>query len=82
MSKNIRDYFAEDGEPIKCPHCDSTKITEKVIGVVDVYYGSGPTCEAEYYCECGKCVGFWAYGVWCADYERMFVEKYLDKTPI
>lgn len=67
-----RDYFEDDGAPIKCPKCDSMKITEKIIGVVDVFRGMGPTCEAEYFCECGECVGFWAYGSWHPQYRESF----------
>ena len=69
----VRDYFDEDGSPKKCPKCDSTKITEKILGVVDVFQGMGPTCEAEDYCECGECVGFWAYGSWHPEVMREFI---------
>ncbi len=68
----VRDYFYDDGSPKKCPKCGSTKIMEKVMGVVDVFCGMGPTCEAEYYCECGECVGFWAYGSWYPEYRQSF----------
>ncbi len=66
------DYFENDGAPKKCPKCNSTKFTEKIIGVLDVFYGMGPTCEVEYYCECGKLVGFWAYGSWHPEAMRDF----------
>jgi hypothetical protein len=68
----VRDYFTEDGAPKKCPKCDSPKITEKILAVVDVFQGMGPTCEAEYFCECGECVGFWAYGSWHPQYRESF----------
>jgi hypothetical protein len=55
---NVSNYFDDDGAPVKCPKCQSIKFTEKILGVVDVYH------EAEYICECGEIVGFWAYGSW------------------
>lgn len=70
----MSDYFEPDGAPIKCPKCDSKNIQEKILGVVDVYHGMGPTSEAEYYCECGECVGYWAYGSWYPSYKREFEE--------
>lgn len=73
LESNVSEYFEDNGAPKKCPKCNSTEITEKVIGVVDVYCGMGPTCEAEYFCECGECVGFWAYGSWHPEYRRAFV---------
>lgn len=69
----VSDYFEDDGAPKKCPKCDSTKITEKIIGVVDVFQGMGPTCEAEYFCECGELVGFWAYGSWHPQGRESFI---------
>jgi len=66
------EYFESDGAPIKCPKCNSMNIHEKILGVVDVYNGMGPTCEAEYYCECGETVGFWGYGSWHPSYKREF----------
>lgn len=69
--KNIDDYFESDGAPIKCPKCGSSDFRENILGVVDVYCGMGPTCEAEYFCEvCGENVGFWAYGSWHPQYKR------------
>lgn len=71
----VRDFFEDDGAPKKCPKCGSTTITEKVMGAVDLFYGTGPTCEAEYFCECGECVGFWAYGYWHPDYRDAFISN-------
>ena len=72
---NVDQYFEPDGAPIRCPKCGSTKTTEKVISVVDVYQGMGPTCEAECYCECGECVGYWAYGSWDPHFRMDFTER-------
>ena len=69
----VRDYFEDNGSPIKCHKCDSIKIEEKITGVVDVFQGMGPTCEAEYFCECGECVGYWAYGSWHPQYRESFL---------
>lgn len=68
----VEDYFNKDGSPIKCPKCNSINITEKIISMIDVYQGMGPISEAEYYCECGECVGFWSYGSWYPDAKRNF----------
>ena len=75
MNPPLDDYFESNGAPKKCVKCGSTKITEKIIGVVDVYCGMGPTSEAEYFCECGECVGFWAYGSWHPHYKNDFEEQ-------
>jgi len=80
VQRLVRDYFEEDGAPKKCPKCDSTKITEKIIGVVDVFQGMGPTCEADYFCECGEHVGFWAYGSWHPDNMREFIANTSDQS--
>lgn len=71
----IDEYFEQDGAPKKCPKCKSKKFTEKIIGVVDLFQGQGPICEVEYFCECGECVGFWAYGSWDSRYKDGFIEK-------
>lgn len=70
---NVSDYFDDDGASIKCPKCQSIKFTEKILGVVDVYQGMGPTCEAEYICECGEIVGFWAYGSWDPSFKDSYI---------
>ena len=65
MSKILlSEFFHEDDCPKKCTHCGSSKFKTKVLGVVDVYQGMGPVCEKDLICECGECVGFWAYGYW------------------
>ena len=69
----VSDYFEDDGAPKKCQKCESPKIIEKIIGVVDVYQGMGPTCEAEYYCECGELVGLWSYGSWHPQERKSFI---------
>lgn len=53
--KQIDDgYIQEDGYPLKCQFCDSTNLDWK--------------CnleEKEVKChDCGKLVGYWAYGNW------------------
>ena len=71
----IDEYFEQDGAPKKCPKCESKKFTRKVMGIVDLFQGQGPVCEAEYFCECGECVGFWAYGAWSPRYMEEFTER-------
>ena len=69
----VSDYFDDDDSPRKCPKCESTKFVTKPLSNVDVYEGMGPICEEETYCECGECVGFWAYGYWCPDFRLSFI---------
>lgn len=70
----VSNYFADDGAPLQCPKCECRYIREKIVGVVDVVHGQGPTCEAEYFCqECGEPVGFWAYGSWHPEYRDSFI---------
>jgi hypothetical protein len=66
-------YFEEDGAPKLCPKCGSDTFTEKVIGIVDVFQGQGPACEVEFYCQCGDCVGFWAYGTFSPQCKDAFI---------
>jgi len=77
---NTNDYFNPDASPIRCTKCNSTNFTEKLIGVVDVFQGMGPACEAEYFCQCGECVGFWAYGSWHPQYLDAFLESRTQAT--
>lgn len=75
-TRRVKDYFKEDGEPIRCPHCECTDIKENVLAVVDVFQGHGPTCEAEYQCrKCHKLVGYWAYGSWHPDDRQAFIDS-------
>lgn len=71
----IDKYFTCDGAPKRCPKCNSENFTRKVIEIVDLFQGQGPVCEAEYYCECGECVGFWVYGAWSPEYKEEFAER-------
>ena len=74
---NSSDFFNDDGSPKRCPKCNSFNFTKKVLGILDVYQDTGPICEAEYFCECGKCVGYWAYGSW----DSVFLDTYLENNP-
>ena len=75
INKVAAHYFNEDCSPIKCPKCDSIKINEKILGMIDLFQGIGPVCETEYICECGECVGHWAYGCWNPQFLDYFLEN-------
>lgn len=52
-------YIAKDGEPLKCIHCESKELEEKL------YYEEHWIVERDIACKkCGKPLGNWAYGHW------------------
>ncbi len=68
------EYYTGEGQPIKCPHCDSTEITCRH------FISDGIPCEAEYECAaCKKNVGFWSFGSYdtgyVADCENLMLGK-------
>lgn len=67
----MSEFYEDDGAPKKCPHCGSTNFTSNTIDMLDVLYGQGPVTEFEVVCECGKIVGYWAYGYWDGDFQRI-----------
>ena len=67
---HVSEFYADDGQPIKCFTCGGTKIAEHVRGVIDFYMGQGPASEIEYVCDgCGTTVAYWAYGHFDPSYE-------------
>lgn len=62
-SKNIKDlskYFKEDGEPIRCPNCESEDLFMEYIDYLEHIH-----CEGNCICnKCHKIVNYWAYGNW------------------
>lgn len=57
------DCYAEDGSPIRCPHCRGESFREKVIDQLDLCGGYGPVTESETICnQCGAVVAYWAFG--------------------
>ncbi|MDP1513101.1 hypothetical protein Q8I65_23355 [Paenibacillus ottowii] len=60
INRQIADgYIAENGYPLKCHHCDSTKIN------IEDFYDEHVVVEKEATCvDCGGRVGYWGYGNW------------------
>ncbi|HHT98029.1 MAG TPA: hypothetical protein GXZ90_09085 [Clostridiales bacterium] len=53
-------YIAEDGEPLKCQHCNNKSFVEK-----DSYFECVGRVEYTLVCDkCNEFAGHWAYGYW------------------
>jgi len=70
-------FFENDGSPKLCTRCGSEKIEEKILGMVDVLNGMGPTSELECICaNCGSILGYWAYGAWDCSFKHGYEDLY------
>ncbi len=71
---NILDYYKDSGEPIKCLHCESENIKNKVRSV-----DCGYISESEVNCgDCNKIIGYWGYGF----YDPEFMMDAIKNAPL
>lgn len=64
-------YFKEDGEPIRCFHCESEDIRCEVKHT----YANGTASEILFYCsDCEKHLGYHAHN----RFDKYFVEDFLN----
>lgn len=55
----MSEYYREDGCPVKCIVCQSTKLKDKITDTLDGHL----IMEYAIHCEdCGSMVGYWAHG--------------------
>lgn len=59
--KMAKGYIDDEGYPIKCQYCGcKSKIDTETVDTIN-----GFTCEEKAICKnCGKEIGYWAYGSW------------------
>lgn len=58
--KKLGNYYEIDGNPIKCIHCESTNLDERITDTISFH-----PVEKECFCkECKKVLNSWSYGAW------------------
>jgi len=66
MAHSMSYWYAKDGAPKRCTRCDSTKLCDEIRSRDEAYiYEYSVDCG-----DCGKPLGYFAYGSWDPQYEQ------------
>ena len=70
IPESLKEFYTEEGEPIKCINCGATAIKTKTMG-----WEANVVSEVQYFCgSCEEIIAYWAYGYFDPSYLPDFKE--------